>query len=722
MTILRNILKVFKRDLKSIRKNPIALIIVIALSIIPCLYAWINIKACWDPYSNTSTIPVAIVNEDKGTTLFEKEINIGKEVVSSLEENTSIGWDFVTEKKGDMGLVDGTYFAMIIIPEDFSQNITSLLNDSPKKPEIIYKANSKATPVASKITEVAQGKIVGEITSNFISTVNKTVFEKLNLVGEKLEKNKNQVIELRKGIIYANKHLDQIIEALDNGSTTAGALNQYLVELKTVLPQMKDGIEKIEKTNDKTSNLISSVQITMNQTFDNMRIMLNDIDTEADKTHKLVEDINNGVSDGVSAEIAPTIMNIENTLDAMSNSVDAMISYLEKLNETANNEDIAKLISNLSSIKENINSEKDNLAKLEKALIETNKVNTDIANTLNDLSLEMSNETTEALRQYDNTSRPALNGIQNNLLRATKDASEVLKTSEGAQEQISNMLNLGIEGTGLASNTTKDLAVKLKEFKSIIGLMAEALEKTNEGDVIQIIGILQSKPELMGNFIASPINVKEEPVYGVPNYGSAMAPIYSVLALWVGALMLISILKVNPPKFQGDENITVRQKHFGKLMFFSTLGFAQGLIVSLGNILMLGVHSENPFLMVIMSSFIGIVFNIIVFTLMSVLGNIGKVISIVLMVIQLAGCGGTYPIQVDPLFFRILQPFFPFTYAVGGYREAIAGALPSAVALDFIVLGIYGGIFILIGFFFKEKLHNKIMHFEESFEESGVGE
>ena len=137
---------------------------------------------------------------------------------------------------------------------------------------------------------------------------------------------------------------------------------------------------------------------------------------------------------------------------------------------------------------------------------------------------------------------------------------------------------------------------------------------------------------------------------------------------------------------------------------------------------MLGVHSENPFLMVIMSSFIGIVFNIIVFTLMSVLGNIGKVISIVLMVIQLAGCGGTYPIQVDPLFFRILQPFFPFTYAVGGYREAIAGALPSAVALDFIVLGIYGGIFILIGFFFKEKLHNKIMHFEESFEESGVGE
>ncbi|MDM8312241.1 putative membrane protein [Clostridium cadaveris] len=719
---MKNILKIFKRDVVSTAKNPIALIVVLAICIIPALYAWINIKACWDPYSNTSTIPVAIVNEDKGTKFLGNQMNVGEEVISNLEENKSIGWDFVSLKKGDMGLVDGAYYAMIVIPEDFSDNITSLTSNSPKKPQIIYKVNSKATPVVGKITEVAQEKIVGEITTNFISTVNKTVFAKVNIVGEDLESKRNELVELRKGIIYANKHLDEIENALDNGSLEAEALNSYLVELKTSIPQMTDGIQSLENSTTNAANLGETVQQTLNQSFNNIRIILNDLKVESMENHSLVQDINESSSEEIKSNITNDMIKIEGRLNAAITSSDSIIKYLESLNKTANNEEIAKLILSLRNLEETLNKEKDNLSKLEKYLLETNKINSEVVALLNDLTNKSVQESTDILLSYDNNARPQLNSISKNLINSTSDANQILKTAEGLSDQINNMLSLGIEGSNLAGTITKDLSNKLKDFKGIISVLGSALEKTNEDDLIAIISILQSDPNLMGNYISSPINLKEEPVYGIPNYGSAMAPVYSVLALWVGALMLISVLKVNPVIIPEGDHYTPRQKYFGKLLYFAVLGMLQGLIVSIGDIFLLHVYTVNSFLLVMISVIIGLAFSTIVYTLMSVFGNLGKVAAIILMVVQLAGSGGTYPIQVDPLIFRIFQPFFPFTYAIGGYREAIAGPLSSKVALDIVVLLSYVMIFILIGFFLKKPLYSKIKYFEESFEESGVGE
>ena len=211
-------------------------------------------------------------------------------------------------------------------------------------------------------------------------------------------------------------------------------------------------------------------------------------------------------------------------------------------------------------------------------------------------------------------------------------------------------------------------------------------------------------------------------LYAVPNYGSAMAPIYTVLALWVGALLLTSLLSTKSKDFEGSEKISVRQKHFGKMMFFVILGALQGLIVCLGDKYILGVYTVNFPLMILFSVLSAVTFTIIVFTFVSVFGNIGKAICIVLMVLQLAGSGGTYPIQVVPKIFQILQPFFPFTYAVGGFREAIAGPLLSSVIKDIEILVIMAIIFILAGFFLKNLLNKKVEKFEEEFKKSGVGE
>lgn len=721
VTEVNNILKVFRRDIKKTVRNPIAIIIVVALCLLPSLYAWVNIKACWDPYENTGKIPVAIVNEDEGAEIQGKSINVGKEVEESLKNNKKIGWDFVSEKNGEMGLVDGSYYAMIKIPKDFSSSLTSITTDTPKKPQLIYKVNRKVTPVAEKITEAAEEQIVNEITKNFINSVNKTLFEELNLVGSDLDSKKEEIKQFRRVVIYLSDNLDKITSSLDNTSLESEVINKYLLELQQNLKDINGLGDKLQDGNNNKIDQVTALQGTINNALENINIILNGINSEVVKLNNTIDELINNSTDKGNETVVKLIGEAQKSIDIIDARITSLINYLEKTNIN-NSPNINTLIAKLKESQSILKEQKVLLEKLEKNIIDKNELSGEILKDINNLNLKLIKNTNDEIILYNDKVKPEINIIGNNLVDILKTANVLIEDSKKVDDDIRNILSLGIDGSELARKSTNDLSTTLKEFSPQIKFLGEALKEVDENDIISIISILQSRPELIGDFISEPIKIVEKPIYEVPNYGSAMTPIYSVLALWVGGLMLISILKVNPPKFDGDEDITITQKYLGKLLFFVLLGFMQGLIVALGDVLILGVYSTNPIILVLISSFIGIIFNIIIYTLMSVFGNIGKAISIILMVVQLAGCGGTYPIQLDPEIFRILQPFFPFTYGVGAYREAIAGILPWALAIDLVILFIYGVAFVLIGILLKKRLYKKIESFEKSFEESGLGE
>jgi len=231
MNSLKNIIKVYKRDIKSLKKNYIAIIIILGVCILPSLYAWVNIKACWDPYENTGTVPIAVINNDKGTNFNGKELNVGNDVVKKLKDNNKIGWKFTNKKEADMGVIDGTYYASIEIPEDFSSDIASILSDNPKHPEVIYKVDTKENPVAAKITGMAKTTLINEITTNFVTTVNKTIFSSINGIGKNLEANKNEIIKLKESIISMNKNMDLILAGLQSVNTNSKNLNEYFSSL-----------------------------------------------------------------------------------------------------------------------------------------------------------------------------------------------------------------------------------------------------------------------------------------------------------------------------------------------------------------------------------------------------------------------------------------------------------------------------------------------------------
>ena len=717
---MKNSLKVFRRDIKSIIKNPITLIIITGICFIPSLYAWVNIKACWNPYVNTGTVPVAIVNNDTGASMNGKDINIGNNVIEQLKDNKKIGWKFVDSKEGNYGIVTGKYYAMIEIPANFSKDLTSLVSNNPVKPEIIYKVDTKANAVAGKITEVAKSTLVNQISSNFVDAVSTIVFSKLNILGENINKNKENIIKLKNAIIDIHKNMGFITDELETLSNNSSNLNEYLTSLKTALPTLNNSLNNLEGSTNNSKNLILNTKETLNKSFNNLNQNLNGIEAAKNNISSLISRLKN-LNNENSPETGNLIISkINSNVDSINNNINSNINFLEAINKVISNKKISNNINSLKQIQNSLKGMKDNTTNIQKEIVNGKKLNSNILNTITNTFNNCSNQIKASINEFSSATMPALNDISNNLINATDSAVKIINTTKGIVPQINNLLTSGTEGSSLAQTTSTNLNKNLNQFKGLIGNLSSKLEEVNNNDLTKIITVLQGNPEFMGNFISNPFNIKQEAIYKVPNYGSGMAPIYSVLATWVGGLILTSLLTTNALKTEIFENMSIRERHYGKLLTFMFLASIQGFIIAVGDIFLLKVHTVSPLLLVTFSVTCSITFSIIIFTLVSLFGNVGKGLAILFMVFQIAGCGGTYPIQVDPTFFRIVQPFFPFTYGVGGFREAIAGPLFSSVILDFICLFLFALGFLILGFFLKPVLNDRVEAFEEKFRKSTI--
>lgn len=719
---MKNILKIYQRDMKRIITNPVALLMIAGICLLPALYAWVNIQAAWNPYENTGAIPVAVVNQDNGTTYQGKTINMGSTIVDKLKTNKQIGWKFVNDQEANLGVADGTYFAVIEIPGNFSASFVSVLTDNTKKPEVIYKLDTKDNPVAGKISEAAKNSLVDQISTGFISTVNETLFTQFNKVGKDAEANKNNLIQWKDEIIQANRNMDTILSMLQDINSRSGNLSAFLIEMKATMPTMDSDLSTISVVNETNTNLIKTTQLSLNQSFANIETDLNNAQASVNRIHDLVQSINSSASNTLISQTNLTIAQINIQINALNSQLSSTIKYLQQLNNFRPSAPVANLIASLQSIQSSLANETNELNSLQQQLNNANTINQNLLDQINKDTTNLNLQIIKATTLYNTSARNDLNTIANSLITATSDASSLITSAQGLQAQIDSLMGTAIDGSQLATKVSGDLKSRLLEYKDIVGKLSNKLQMVTNNDLAQIITILQSNPEFMGSFVSSPFNLREEPIYEVPNYGSAMAPVYSVLALWVGTLILTSLLKTEVAHFQGSETMTIREKHFGKMVTFMTLALIQGLIISAGDKLLLGVYSVNTPLMIVVAMASSLTFAIITYTLVALLGNLGKALAIIYMIIQLAGSGGTYPIQVDPLILRILQPTFPFTYAIGAFREAIAGPLISSVVLDFVMLILISVIFILLGFFLKKPLYERVHRFETNFELSGIGE
>jgi len=714
---MKNIFKIFKTDLNDIRTNIPLLTILIGLAVLPSLYAWFNIKANWDPYGNTQNIKVAIVNEDKGSEVLNKNVNIGDELVKELKNNKALGWQFVSKEKANKGLQNGTYYATIEIPPNFSNNLTSLVSKNVKKADIIYTVNEKINAIAPKITDKGASAIQLQINQTVIKTVSTVVLDTLKEIGVNLEK------ELPK-LVKVENTLRQVQSKFKNIDSTVNLASDASTQISDIVKQLQKDMPSIQTTLKNSISLSNDVKSFLNDT----KSSINDITPIIKNDLQILNSVSSSASTGVNDLINAINNGYENTpelIDSLSSKLSSLYTtsqtlseFLTKLSKLTPNNSLQSIISQLNGISSNLNTTISGLDTVKNQLSNGEKPSLDKLNGILTISNDINSISSNILNNFDSKIVNPINNIFNDGVTVADNILDVLNSAEDKLPEVNKILSTTLDFTGNADETVDFIKEKIPLAKNVINELVDAISKVNNnGDMKDLISIFESDVTSRVNFLEQPVNVVSKTIYPTANYGSAMSPFYTVLALWVGVLLLCSLLSTD---VHGD--FKPYEVYFGRGFTFLLITLIQAIIVSSGDIFILKVSVDNPTLFIALSVFISLVFTFIVYSLVSVFGNLGKAMAVVLLVVQLGGSGGTFPIEVTPRFFQIVNPFLPFTYAISALREALFGVYMPNLNKNLIALLVFLVIFILLNVILKGPINKLLAKFVSKMNESNLME
>ena len=712
---MKNIFKIYKNDLKDIFTNKVLLVIIIGLCILPSLYAWFNIKASWDPYGNTENISVAVINEDSGAEIMNKKVNMGDELVKELKTNKDLGWKFVDRKKALEGVNSGKYYAYIEIPSNFSENLTSLVSKDIKKGTIIYTVNEKINAIAPKITSKGATTIQNEVNQTVVKTVSEVVLKAFKEAGIEIEKQLPKLSTLENNLVEVQGKFKDIDKVVDTAVDATDKVSDIIKDIQNDMPLIKDTI-----TNSK--NLSSDIKSFLNDSKTGLSQLSPILKNDLGLISEISSNAKNAVSDLIDAinkgsESAPQLIdNLSTKLSDLASSTNTLTKFLEKLNKLVPGNQLKSVIDSLNSISAKLDTAVSSLQTIKNQVANGEKPPLTNLNNLLKVIGDVNTITSSILNNFDSKIQGPISNIIEDSFKVADNIIAVLDSAEKKLPAVEDILNTTLSFSGSAEKGASFIKEKLPYAKSVVDTIVDSMKKiNNSSEVNELISLLKSDVLKRSDFLKQPVDLVENRLYPIKNYGSAMAPFYTVLSLWVGILLLMSLLSTN---VHGDYK--PNEVYFGRGLTFLTLTIIQALIVSLGDIYFLKVQAVNIPLFILISVFTSIVFTAIVYSLVSIFGNVGKAIGVVLLVIQVAGSGGTFPIQVTPQFFQNVYPLLPFTYAISAMREAVGGIYMPNLTKDISTLAIFIVVFVIFTVFFKKPINKVTEKIQDRFNESDL--
>ncbi len=720
---LKPIFLVPVHDFKIISKNIAAFIIIVGLCLLPSLYAWINIYACWDPYSKTGDLPVAIVNNDEGTSLGGKIINVGDSIIDEMKENKVMNWKFVDDWQANYGLNEGNYYAMIEIPKNFSTRMISLTTSTPQKPVIVYRVNEKLNAIAAKITNVAKDKLAANIKSNFVKTVNEEIIATFN--DEKLNSNLENVklSDLRTTVKNAEGDIAKLKAhiALENNNSVE--FQSYLNTTSALIPSVTEQITSLQSIiqaskslNTRTIETVESISKDLNTDI----VQMQEYNQQNQKLLKELKDMNTS-NYGLRQDNIKILTEVSSICGDLHGIIEYDKQNILILNESNEYSTLTYLYDNLTYMDILVLQEK---AKLQQLIPLMSKDNSEV--TIGKLIEDLTNISAEINWKVQNNANvfyekglPVMRTISDNLNMKLDDTNAVLDATKTLIPELEVIGSFLEASSRLTVHQRSKLDDMLGELRDDINSLSDKLNDISDERFDNLLEMIEDNPTEITDFLASPLEVKQEDIYDIKTFGVGLTPFYTVLAIWVGSLLLCAMLAVECHDTIYGYRLNLIQKHFGKMILFIILSLIQSTIITFGDVYILGVDPANFGLMMKFSMLSSLAFTTLIFTLVSLLGNVGKAAAVVIMVFQIAGSGGIYPIQTNPEIFGKLLPLWPFTYAINGFREAIAGPVWTTVNGDiralYTIIGISLAMVIL-----KKPLHTLNMFFEHKFKEADL--
>ena len=723
---MKNVWKIFQRDMMRVRNNVIALVVIIGISVVPCLYAWFNIAASWDPYSNTGNLKVAVASVDEGYegSLIPIEINIGDKVLSALRENTQMEWVFTTEEKATSGVKSGKYYAAIVIPKDFSNKMMSVFSEKVEKPEITYYSNAKENAIAPKVTDKGAGAVQRQVNEVFIETVSDTTLTVLQAVSNMTQASGAETI-----VGNLNTNLNQIAGdltasagLLESFSDMTGSAQKLLNSTTEFLQTVQQQTKESRQTFQETSKTFSGLDDSMDAAADSVGTALKSAENVYDQMDQVIS--------GAFSDESADAQQIASTLDTLAGQVgnvvtaytsvrDSVAAVADKYPETSPLVDaiVVRMDTSIQQQK-NLQSKLQDSAKgLRDATTDLGTARSELKNlaaknreNMSGVSASYKSSVQKSLNQLSASLTSSKQEISSLLSQLDQSANGIYKLTDTADSDLSEIQKvLGDSGELLAeaSDRIADTTAKLDEMET-------------SGDFSELEALISGDKSAISTFLAAPVSLDTHKIYEIANYGSSMAPFYSVLSIWIGGIVLVAMLKVNVSETctKGLKNVELHQIYFGRFITFMIVGLFQSTLIALGDLLYLGIQCEHPFLFLLGCWFSSLVFVNIIYTLTVSLGDIGKAVSVILLVVQVAGTGGTFPIEVAPSFFRAVYPLLPFTHSMAALRETVGGMYGMNYWIDLGKLAIFLGISLIVGLVLRKPIIKANDAFTEKLEET----
>lgn len=716
MVLVKKAFQIFKRDILRLLKNPVALVITIGVCVIPSLYAWYNIVANWDPYGNTANIKVAVANNDQGTSNeYVGELNAGDETVSKLKENDQLGWVFTDADTAVEGVKSGEYYAAIIIPDDFSTNLTSMLTGTFTQPQLEYYCNEKKNAIAPKVTDTGAQTVEEQINETFVATVSETLVEKIQNAAGDLDA---QGAETQGGILEnvqrSNQALQDVCDALAGMQKTiatskeAGAkADETLSALSGQIPSLVNALDKgdalLASARTSSRNFASSLNTTLSHGLTQMGKASSNANVAVGKLSGAISAAG-GKVDGALADVQMVI----NDVNRIIIDIREITGIDSGLVLSALEEQLAELQTLKDALQDQSTDIQNSAGAIAGAVSSLDSATQQGISAMEGVQQDMASTVLPQLSQ----GMDSFSEVSGDLTGVVASLEPTIAQARGVLAQLTTTLDQASSTMSQADSSLEKLQGTLSTAANDVAALraSESLDKLDE--------ILGASSADLADFMSSPVTLTTKAVYPVSNYGSGVAPFYTNLALWVGGCVLIAIIKLEVDG-EGIGAFTATEGYFGRWLLLVVLGFVQAFIVCCGD-LVLGMQCLRPELFVLAGIFTSFVYVNIIYALASAFKHIGKALVVILVIVQIPGSSGMYPIEMMPDFFQRLHPLLPFTYGISAMRETIGGMYGMDYAINLGVLAVFLAVALFIGVKLRTLMLNLNLLFDKELERTGV--
>lgn len=684
---MRNIWTVFKTDIRTLSKCFFACVVVVAIALLPSLYAWLNIYSNWDPYGNTGGISIAVASLDEGYTDADGTYeNKGDDVVADLREATSINWVIVdTEEEAKGGVESGDYYAAVVIDKQFSRNMYRMLTDWTGKPAITYYENAKKNAVATKITDTAVETLKRSISENYLEVVIDGIMEQSNLLAADLTADDPEAAV--KGVLYQAQDLlhacGRMMDAFETAGgsgvseSSAAALEAAVANINKNLPdgaqlqqtaaeiqmQLNTALARVERALDRLSSAIGNAP-----ELPSAQQQLRDAADTMDKTADALETWAAGL-EASGTEAGKT------QAEAARQTAAECRKTAKQLRALAESPDSADLLADCDALVKSLRTMVDKIPVTSKALQkELDTVAGQVADTMEGMA--------------------ALAGDAKAMKTALAETADAVGDTMALLRPATEKLLTSLEST----------------IDDLEGLTTDEYMDT-------LVNILGGDPAVYGQYFPEMVQTSVNAVYPIANYGSAMTPFYTVLAIWVGGVILSSLIKIHA-RTEGLIDPKPAELYFGRYLFFFVLSQIQAAVIVTGDLYILKVQCLHPEMLYLTGALTAFTFSLLIYSLALSFGDVGKAIVVVIMVMQIAGSSGTFPIELLPAIYQKIYRFFPFPYAIDAMRECICGMYGNYYWQQIGFLLLFAAAALLIGLLVRRPFMGLNHFMEEKLEET----